>query len=143
VKLVIIESPYKGETERNLRYLRSCIRDCLSRGESPYASHRMLTDALDDNSPAERALGIEAGLAWRNVSGVLPVFYVDLGWSNGMWEAQAVYDDEERFYEIRLLPKDNPFFKEVAPTLPPPPVRPSQPTLDETPAFHAEGEVPK
>jgi hypothetical protein len=94
----------------------------------------MLTDALDDDSPAERALGIEAGRAWRNASGVLPVFYVDLGWSNGMWEAQAVYDDEERFYETRLLPKDDPFFKEAAPTLPPPAltVRPSQPTLDET-----------
>jgi len=149
MRLVIIESPYKGEVQRNLRYLRSCIRDCLSRNESPYASHRMLTDALDDDSPAERALGIEAGLAWRRavvtegprgaLCYVLPVFYVDLGWSNGMWDAQALYDEDARFYEIRLLPKEDPFFKEVAPTVPPPAQRDcsglsalKDPTLDET-----------
>lgn len=139
VKLVIIESPYKGDVPRNLRYLRSCIRDCLSHGESPYASHRMLTDALDDGSPAERALGIEAGLAWRralwleevdygellrggtsslvreDIRRVLPVFYIDLGWSTGMLKAQGLYDDEQTPYEARYLASNDPFFKEVAP----------------------------
>lgn len=155
MKLVIIESPYKGDVPRNKRYLRSCIRDCLSRGESPYASHRMLTDALDDDSQAERVLGIEAGLAWRNVcqvrrkdgmliSWVRHVFYIDLGLSSGMLLAKKQYDDEGISYETRRLLEDDPFFKEAAPTLPPPAIRPSQPTLDETvPAFHADGEVPK
>jgi len=119
MRLVIIESPYKGETARNLRYLRSCIRDCINREESPYASHRMLTDALDDNDSFERAIGIAAGLEWRRaryVDGagdlhpVLPVFYVDLGWSDGMWYAQARYDEEQIHYEIRTLPADDPFF---------------------------------
>ena len=70
MRLVIIESPYKGKNwedlERNKRYLRACIRDCINRDESPYASHRLLTDALDDTNPIERAVGIKAGLAWRH-----------------------------------------------------------------------------
>lgn len=123
MKLVIIESPYKGDIPRNKLYLRSCIRDCLSHGESPYASHRMLTDALDDDSPAERALGIAAGLAWRRahyrneeglVQHVTPVFYTDLGWSGGMSSALALYEEEGIHFERRVLPAGDPFFTEDA-----------------------------
>jgi hypothetical protein len=137
LKLVIIESPFKGDNwkdlERNKRYLRSCIRDCIVRGESPYASHRMLTDALDDRDPAERALGIEAGLAWRHVrqpvfdddsniadSFVLKhlltchAFYVDLGYSSGMTLAKEKYESEGVLYEERTLPADDLFFTPVA-----------------------------
>jgi hypothetical protein len=118
MRLVIIESPYKGDVTRNLRYLRACIRDCISRGESPYASHRMLTDALDDDDPGERELGITAGLAWRKATWddqdgthrVIPVFYLDLGWSGGMKSAAALYTKEDRYHEMRYLPKDDPFF---------------------------------
>lgn len=132
VKLVIIESPYKGDVERNKLYLRACIRDCLSRGESPYASHRMLTDALDDDNPEERKLGIEAGLAWRHVRQpvfdddsnipdsfvlryklVCHAFYVDLGCSGGMSYAKEAYDKEGVLYEERTLPADDPFFTSV------------------------------
>ena len=123
MKLVIIESPYKGndfkDLERNLRYLRSCIRDCINREESPYASHRMLTDALDDRDPLERAVGTAAGLAWRRAWGVdtsgmpcrvLPVFYLDLGWSDGMTYAKKQYEADRIPYEERRLPADDPFF---------------------------------
>ena len=81
--LVIIESPFAGDLERNRIYLDRCIRDCLARGESPYASHRMLTAALDDALPHERALGIEAGFAWRGVADAT-VAYIDYGISRGM-----------------------------------------------------------
>jgi len=131
VKLVIIESPYKGDVERNNRYLRSCIRDCINRGESPYASHRMLTDALNDNDPIERTIGIQAGLAWRNVrqtvyrtpegplddsrkiigfDRVSHIFYLDLGWSEGMVLARSTYDKDDILYEERKLPKNDSFF---------------------------------
>jgi hypothetical protein len=105
MKLVIIESPYAGDVKRNLLYLDYCIRDCLSRVESPIASHKMFTTALDDNAPAERGLGILAGLAWRAVPGVTPVFYEDLDWSSGMRAARNLYDSEGRMYVIRTLPK--------------------------------------
>lgn len=48
---VILESPYAGEIDRNIRYARACVRDSLLRGESPIASHLLYTQSgiLDDD----------------------------------------------------------------------------------------------
>jgi hypothetical protein len=83
--LVIIESPFAGDIEVNKRYLQRCIRDCVSRGESPYASHGLLTQqgVLDDNKACERQLGIELGFAWLEVADKT-VVYRDHGISSGM-----------------------------------------------------------
>lgn len=82
---VIVETPYAGKVPLHLRYLRACMRDCVLRGESPYASHHLLTapGVLRDELPEERMLGIQAGFVWRALS-YKSVFYVDLGWSSGM-----------------------------------------------------------
>ena len=92
--LVAIESPYSGARwdvpeehpeARNLRYLRACLADSLSRGEAPFASHALYTQpgVLDDATPEERAKGIQAGFRWAALARVR-VFYTDLGWSEGM-----------------------------------------------------------
>lgn len=105
MRRVVVESPYAGDVERHLRYLRACLRDCLDRGEAPIASHGLLTQVLDDSDPTQRARGIAAGLAWHPVADAV-VFYADLGWSPGMVAA------EERAYicgcrvEIRRLGGD-------------------------------------
>ena len=88
MKLTIIESPYAGtpkEIERNIRYAKTCVRDSLARGEAPYASHLFFTQygILNDNIPAERKQGIEAGLAWGEKAD-LTVVYIDLGTTEGM-----------------------------------------------------------
>lgn len=91
MRRVVLESPYRelpGEDPlagraRNARYRQACIRDCLRRGEAPFASHQMYTDALDDDEPAERQLGMEAGFAWHGVADGL-VVYTDLGIRPGM-----------------------------------------------------------
>jgi hypothetical protein len=85
LELVIVESPYQGDRERNLTYLRACLKDCLLRGEAPFASHGLYTQpgVLRDEVIKERALGIEAGFAWRKACGKTAV-YVDLGYSTGM-----------------------------------------------------------
>lgn len=85
MKRVVVESPYSGNVELNLRYLRAALRDCILRGESPYASHALLTQpgVLDDTVPEERELGIKAGFAFRPVMDLTAV-YTDLGYSNGM-----------------------------------------------------------
>lgn len=94
MKLVVIESPFAGATpelaERNLRYLRACMRDCLLRGESPLASHLLYTQpgVLDDTKPAERELGIAAGFAWRARADAT-VIYTDRGISGGMQKGIA------------------------------------------------------
>lgn len=109
-KLVIVESPFAGDVERNKRYLERCLRDCIGRGESPYASHKMLTDCLDDTDPDERRMGIEAGFAWKQ-RGVRTVFYEDLGWSNGMNRARELCQKEGVPFEVRTLPRNDPFWK--------------------------------
>ena len=90
MKRVIIESPYAGDVDRNIEYAREAMRDSILRSEAPIASHLLYTQPgiLDDNVPEERALGIEAGLAWLPVADA-HVFYTGLGWSRGM---RAAYD---------------------------------------------------
>jgi hypothetical protein len=84
-RLVLVESPYAGDVERNLAYGDAAMRDALLRGEYPFASHLLYTrkGILDDNKPEERRLGIEAGLAW-GAHAARSVVYTDLGISDGM-----------------------------------------------------------
>ena len=88
MKRVIVESPYRGDVLRNSAYRDRCIMDCLNRGESPIASHRMFPGILNDDDPKQRELGIEAGLAWIPVADLLAL-YVDLGISDGMENAMS------------------------------------------------------
>lgn len=85
MKLVILESPFAGDAEANIEYARACVRDSLLRGEAPIASHLLYTQpgVLNDDVPEERALGIDAGLAWRAVAHA-SVVYTDRGISKGM-----------------------------------------------------------
>lgn len=108
---VVVESPFRGETgspeeyERNRRYLERCLSDCLSRGESPYASHKMLTVCLDDTVPEERAKGIAAGLVWRRLV-PLRAFYLDYGMSPGMMRVRELYDEEGLAYVDRRIGRE-------------------------------------
>jgi hypothetical protein len=65
MRRVILESPFAGDVERNVRYARACVRDSLLRGEAPIASHLLYTQpgVLNDDIEAERQHGIDAGLA--------------------------------------------------------------------------------
>lgn len=107
-KLVIIESPYAGDVEQNTIYARRALKDSLSRGEAPIASHLLYTQpgVLDDLIPSEREQGIAAGLAWRRVA-ELSVFYEDRGWSRGMHAAFNLCKAEGREYEIRRIGHDS------------------------------------
>jgi hypothetical protein len=117
MRLVIIESPFAGNVEENIRYARACMKDCLMRGEAPYASHLLYTQegVLDDENPDERRLGMEAGFAWArcfedNEGGSKPnrmpkrVIYTDLGISGGMQEAISLAYDMGQEVEYRALP---------------------------------------
>ena len=83
--LVIIESPYAGDVETNLLYLKLCITDSLNRGEAPFASHGFYTLVLDDTVPEQRTAGMEAGWAWMLRADLVAV-YGDLGVSKGMMD---------------------------------------------------------
>lgn len=81
---VIVESPFAGGFA-NVKYSRECLKDCLSRGESPYASHLLYTQkgVLDDTIPEERRIGIQAANDWLEVADLVAV-YMDLGVTRGM-----------------------------------------------------------
>jgi len=82
MKLVVVESPYAGDLDRNLSYLRHALQDCLERGEAPFTSHALYPSALRDDAE-ERALGIQAGDAWR-AAAIQTVVYEDYGITSGM-----------------------------------------------------------
>lgn len=107
LRLIILESPFRGatahETERNLRYAKAAMLDCLQRNEAPLASHLLYPQILDDADPGERALGIEAGLAWGRVADAT-VVYDDYGVSPGMAQGIARAVAEGRPVEYRRLP---------------------------------------
>lgn len=107
MRLVIVESPYAGDVERNLRYLRACLRDCLMRGEAPFASHTLYTQdgVLDDNDRAQRDLGMLAGFAWGREAHAT-VVYTDLGMTAGMSQGVRAATDAMRTVETRHLPPD-------------------------------------
>jgi len=104
MRRVVLESPYAGDVERNVRYARACLRDCVLQGDSPIASHLLFTQpgVLDDNCPIERQLGIEAGLAWGHEAEAT-VVYTNLGISKGMSFGIARAKDEGRPIEYRQL----------------------------------------
>ena len=83
--IVILESPFAGDVEKNIRYARAAMRDSLLRGEAPYASHLLYTQpgVLNDDIPEERMLGIYAGFEFRAFASKT-IVYQDLGISKGM-----------------------------------------------------------
>ena len=81
--LVIIESPYKGNVKSNVAYARKCMSDSLLRGESPFASHLLYTQVLDDTKEIERLTGMSRAFNWYRHADLMAV-YTDKGVSKGM-----------------------------------------------------------
>jgi hypothetical protein len=107
VRRVVLESPYAGDVEANLRYARACITHSVRLGEAPIASHLLFTQPgiLDDNHPGERAMGIGAGHAWIDVADKM-VVYTDRGISKGMLQGIAIALDKEVPVELRSIKWD-------------------------------------
>lgn len=115
MRRVVVESQFAGKgsnplvrwwrRRRNIRYARAAVRDCIMRGESPIASHLLLTQpgVLRDGDPAERRMGIEAGHAWMAVADAV-VLYGDLGCSAGMFQGQQAAATAGLPIEWRSLP---------------------------------------
>lgn len=116
MRRVIIESPYGGSAEEvaiNTRYARAAMRDCLLRGETPYASHMLYTQpgVLNDNVEEERKLGIDAGFEWRACADAT-VIYIDRGMSRGMKMGLLAAEqlrkvDQKHVIEYRTLPQSD------------------------------------
>ncbi len=112
IKFVDIESPYsaptKADVKRNIRYARAAVRDCLLKGETPYASHLFFTQTgiLDDNIIEDRERGINAGKYIIQKLGAITVVYTDLGISKGMEFGIELAKKDGRRVEFRSLGKE-------------------------------------
>jgi hypothetical protein len=104
VRRVLLETPYAGDVEANRAYARACMRDCLLRGEAPFASHLLYTQpgVLDDEIAFERSLGIAAGLMWGTTADAT-VVYTDRGISAGMRHGIEHAQAEHRPVEYRTV----------------------------------------
>ena len=113
---VLIESPLAAPDiegwVRNKKFARACLRDSLSKGEAPYASHLLYAQEglLNDDIAEERALGIHAGLVWGKLA-QKSIVYTDLGISGGMERGIKRATQENREVEYRVLG----FIPEVSP----------------------------
>lgn len=116
MRLVIVESPYAGRGNilqrwfrrwRNKLYARACIRDCLLRGEAPFASHLLYTQkgVLRDEVPDERRLGMTSGWEWMRVAHAV-VIYIDRGISPGMHSAELLANSLGMIVEYRSLTEE-------------------------------------
>lgn len=107
MRKVIVESPFAGEVERNKIYARRAMNHAFSKGEAPWASHLLYTQEgiLDDTIPAERALGINAGLVWGACADAT-VVYTDYGISTGMQYGIDRATKEERTIIYREIGKN-------------------------------------
>lgn len=95
MRRVILESPWAGEggplehltlAQRvgiHRRYAHAALRDCLGRGEAPFASHLLYTDAYPEEGGQDRVLCMAAGFEWGRVAEAC-VVYDDLGITVGM-----------------------------------------------------------
>lgn len=107
--IVIVESPFAaneiGHQHLHVEYARACLRDSFKRGEAPFASHLLYTqaDVLDDEIPEEREHGIACGLLFMQRAADFVAVYVDMGLSLGMRRGMAAAKERGRVVEFRSL----------------------------------------
>jgi len=84
--IVIIESPYAGDVERNETYAKRAMLDSIHRGEAPLVSHLLYTQVLDDLVPSQRETGIHLHLTLirRAPKDTVLAVYADYEMSKGM-----------------------------------------------------------
>lgn len=70
-RFVVVESPFAGDEEVNTVYAQWALRDSISRNETPYACHLLVTQALSER--AERNVGLQVCNAVKGPR----VYYVD------------------------------------------------------------------
>ena len=57
-KLCYVCSPYRGDTERNIKYAKELTRLALDNSYVPITPHLYLTQVLDEDDPEQREKGI-------------------------------------------------------------------------------------
>lgn len=61
---VVIESPYAGNIVDNEAFALSMCAMAAKQGYAPFASHLFYPQFLRESLPADRAVGLQCGMAW-------------------------------------------------------------------------------
>lgn len=113
-EIVMIESPYSGDIDRNVRYLQLAMLETgVIYGQLAYASHSYMTQHplhknyfVCDYNPKwdvlTRDQAIEMSQRMRHRCDQT-IFYTDLGWSSGMKAALKYCRDHNLSYSERTL----------------------------------------
>jgi hypothetical protein len=83
---VCVETPLRGDIERNVVYADMCMLDCIERGEAPFLGHLLYPRVLNDEILEHCTAGISLHLTWLEAAHAI-VVYSDLGVTSGMTEA--------------------------------------------------------
>lgn len=102
---IMIESPFAGDIPRNTEYAKRALKDSLNRGESPFASHLLYPQVLDDAILTERERGLAAGMDWLDACDGVAV-YQDYGVSPGMKRAIRRAKLKEKLLVYRKIGKN-------------------------------------
>lgn len=103
--LTIIESPFSGDTFRNVLYAQAAVRDSIARGETPFASHLFFTQVLQDELLDEREQGFRLASRFYGFAKQV-VLYTDLGISKGMiWGMERARDHGIPVVQRQMFPE--------------------------------------
>ncbi|MFS1426458.1 hypothetical protein LMH73_004555 [Vibrio splendidus] len=104
--LVVVETPFAGDTVTNNEYTRACLRDSIiNHTENPQAFHLTYTKVTDDTVPEQREIGLNKSFSIHCHAGK-KVYYLDRGFSYGMELGMKHAIDNDIPVEFRVLTKD-------------------------------------
>lgn len=102
--LAIVESPYAGDIDGNVAYARTALLYLIQKGYTPFASHLLYTQVLDDDKPGDRERGIDMQIDTLIKTRAKVFFFIDKGFSSGMKRmAQVVYERSAQFEVVNLF----------------------------------------
>ena len=79
MKRIYVCSPYSGDVETNAANARKYGAYVMECGHAPFIPHLLYPQWLDDSKPADREMGLAAGLAFMDVCDELWTFYPHSG----------------------------------------------------------------
>lgn len=86
--IILVESPYAGDIQRNSEYARRAMLHVIEQGHTPIVPHLLYPQVLNDSEPLQRERALEMCADLREQADAV-WFFVDYGISPGMERAES------------------------------------------------------
>lgn len=97
IKKIFVCSPYRGDVDRNINYVKNICRYIIFHGHAPFAPHLHYTRFLNEDLEYERTAGILCGLEFLKCCDEL--WYFD---KYGVTEGMKIEIEEARSLGIMV-----------------------------------------